>query len=341
MTIIELIQADSFFTKSVGSTGGGEYAGPCPWCGGDDRFRCWPNQGEFGKFWCRQCSRSGDAIQYLKDYRRMTYLEACEYLGREPRLPPLAGGLSAPKPAWAPRGTTAPPEFWQDKASLLVNEAIYHLFAPVGNAALNFLIKKKGLTPETIRKFCLGWIPSDRWDAAPAWGLREILKDNGKPKKVWLPKGVSIPLLQGGQVVRVRIRRPYGDPRYFILRGSSTMAMLMGDGKLVAVVVESELDAMLLYQEVGKLVNLVCIGNAQTRPDAGTADLLKQSRLILVALDADQAGATESWRWWMNQYPQARRWPPIQGKDPGEMFAAGVNIKAWIEAGLAEYGEIG
>ena len=115
--------------------------------------------------------------------------------------------------------------------------------------------------------------------------------------------------------------------------------MIIGDGNPVAVVVESELDALLLHQEAGDLVNVVSLGNAQTRPDQQAADLLNQSRLILVALDADQAGATESWRWWKDHYPQAHRWPPIQGKDPGEMLAAGVNLKAWVQAGLAEYGE--
>jgi len=28
--------------KRVATTGGGEYAGPCPMCGGRDRFRKWP-----------------------------------------------------------------------------------------------------------------------------------------------------------------------------------------------------------------------------------------------------------------------------------------------------------
>jgi hypothetical protein len=100
---------------------------------------------------------------------------------------------------------------------------------------------------------------------------------------------------------------------------------------------ESELDALLLHQEAGDLVNVISLGNAQSRPDQGAAETLNQSQLILVSLDADQAGATESWRWWKEHYPQARRWPSIQGKDPGEMWAAGVNIRTWVEAGFMEY----
>jgi hypothetical protein len=59
--------------------------------------------------------------------------------------------------------------------------------------------------------------------------------------------------------------------------------------------------------------------------------------LILVSLDADQTGPVEFWRWWKAHYSQAHRWPPVAGKDPGDMLAAGVNLRIWIEAGLAEY----
>lgn len=38
-----------------------EYHGPCPWCGGDDRFIVYvDNQ----KYWCRQCQEKGDIINY-------------------------------------------------------------------------------------------------------------------------------------------------------------------------------------------------------------------------------------------------------------------------------------
>lgn len=270
----------------------------------------------------------------------MTYREACDHLGREPaQRPPVAAGRPPGKPAWEPRACSAPGDLWQAKARRLVDEAAKCLWGPPGKAALSFLSETKGLAGDTVKKFSLGWVPANRWGAAPAWGLPEVLKDSGKPKRLWFPKGVSIPLLQGGQVVRVRVRRPDGEPRYYILRGSSTAAMILGGGNPVAVLVESELDGLLLQQEAGDLVNVVALGNAQTRPDHQAADLLSQSRLILVALDADLAGAKEAWRWWKDHYAQAHRWPPIQGKDPGEMWSAGLNLRAWMQAGLVEYGE--
>jgi DNA primase len=85
--------------------------------------------------------------------------------------------------------------------------------------------------------------------------------------------------------------------------------MIIGDGSPV-LVVEAELDALLLHQEAGDLVTAAALGKAQTRPDHQAADQLSKAGLILVGLEADQAGAREAWRWWNEHYSQAHRWPP-------------------------------
>ena len=270
----------------------------------------------------------------------MTYQEACHHLGREiTHLPFNLAGSRPTKPQWEPRVTAVPGDLWQAKARKLVDEAVYHLWTPTGKPMLDFLTQRRGLIEETIREISLGLIPLNRWEDAKTWGVDEILKDNGEPKKYWIPRGLVIPLCHSGQVLRVRIRRPNsdGDPRFFLLRGSDTRAMVLGTDKPVSVLVESELDALLLHQEAGDLVNVISLGNAQTRPDRGAAEILNRSQLILVSLDADRAGATESWRWWQEHYRQAHRWPSIRGKDTGEMWAAGVTIRTWVEAGLIEY----
>lgn len=344
MSILELYQGDGFWAKKAASTGGGEWCGPCPWCGGKDRFRLWPAQGQAGKYWCRQCGRSGDAVQYLRERWGLSFREALAHLGLNP-IP--ACKQPTGKPAWEPRTCTDPGEAWQVQARRLLQEAAQALWLPVGRPGLNFLISR-GFRQETIKAFSLGWLPADRWVRAAVWGLPEVLKDDGQAKKLWLPRGLVIPMLAGDQVRRLRVRRPEGEPRYYLIRGSSTAALVLTGAPprssgtdwgppVVLMVVESELDALLLHQEAGDLAGIVALGNAQARPDRETAEMLKQARLILVALDADRTGAKEAWGWWTNHYCQARRWPPIEGKDPGEMRAAGVNLRAWIEAGLWEY----
>jgi hypothetical protein len=66
--------------RRVASTNGGEWAGPCPFCGGIDRLRCWPNADGKGRFWCRKCGKHGDEIDFLRLTEGIGYLEACKKL---------------------------------------------------------------------------------------------------------------------------------------------------------------------------------------------------------------------------------------------------------------------
>ena len=53
-----------------------EWHGPCPWCGGDDRFRV---TADF--FACRQCGRKGDAIEFVMQRQNVDFKEAVSLLG--------------------------------------------------------------------------------------------------------------------------------------------------------------------------------------------------------------------------------------------------------------------
>jgi hypothetical protein len=111
-----------------------------------------------------------------------------------------------------------------------------------------------------------------------------------KPAKLqWEPRVTAAP----GELWQARARKLVDEAVYYLLRGSNTRAMVLGTVTPVSVLVESELDGLLLNQEAGDLVNVISLGNAQTRPDQGAAEILNQSKLILVFLDADQAGAEE------------------------------------------------
>ena len=62
-----------------------EWASPCPFCGGKDRFQIWPDEGEGrGYYWCRQCDAKGDGIQFLRDFADMSYGDACKRVGVTP-----------------------------------------------------------------------------------------------------------------------------------------------------------------------------------------------------------------------------------------------------------------
>lgn len=74
----------------------GEYAGPCPFCGGEDRFLVWL---ESDRYWCRRCQKKGDSIQFLRDYKGLSFHEAARLVGKridkptappDPRMPVIA-----------------------------------------------------------------------------------------------------------------------------------------------------------------------------------------------------------------------------------------------------------
>jgi len=329
MSILEILQGKGFSFRKVGSS---EYAGECPFCGGKDRFRVWPDKGEFGKFWCRGCGKSGDSIEFLR-MQGMSYPEACAAIGKE--LNPVKSGngwkpkFSTPKEKWLPIHIEGPKDSWQKKACAFVDTAHFYLLR--NSDALAWLADARGISLETVRTVRLGWNEKDTWIAREAWGLPEALKEDGTPKKLWLPGGLVIPTFAGDLVARVRVRRLEGEPRYVVVSGSAMFPMVRGNEGPV-VIVESELDAVLIEQEMQGLVRTVALGSVTIRPDDTTAAMISKAPIVLISLDADEAGEQNSWTFWKANFPHARVWPVPVGKDPTDFFLAGGSIKAWIDA---------
>jgi hypothetical protein len=109
--------------------------------------------------------------------------------------------------------------------------------------------------------------------------------------------------------------------------------MAWGIEKKCFVIVESELDGLLIHQEAGDMVGVIALGSATNTPDIEAHKALEQAEVILVALDTDEAGAKQTWTWWAKQNQQSKRWPVINGKDPGEAYRNGLDIRAWALAG--------
>jgi len=335
MNTLDIATSCGVAPKKVAGTNGGEYASACPICGGTDRFRLWPAQGEHGKWWCRGCGKGGDAIQLLRDAKGMGFKEACDYLGHTPAARTVGRTPRSPQAQgadWKARETHDPVDTWQAKAAAFVEHAHKALLS---NKDQLSILAERGIREETVRRFRLGWNPKDLWRARKTWGLEE-------GKKLYFPAGLVIPHIVDAEVLRIRFRRAElkrpGDARYIVLAGSNMAAMVIPPvpsprGERAQVVVESELDALLIAQDAGDLVGVVSLGNSTARPDRAAREVLDRAACILVALDSDPAGA-KAWTWWTTHFTQADRWPVPRGKDPGEYHKAGGNIREWILAGL-------
>jgi DNA primase len=173
MNLLELIGRDTVLRKK-GGTHGGEYAGPCPWCKGRDRFLVWPNADRPG-YWCRQCHRKGDAIQYLRDHDHLTYSEACRRVGRS--LAKLSRSALTPL-SQPPRLITPPTAVWQAKAREFCQTCEERLWTPAGLKAREYLYRR-GLQDDTILAARVGYHHALRREWREAWGLQP--DPEGKP----------------------------------------------------------------------------------------------------------------------------------------------------------------
>lgn len=321
--------------RKAAGTHGGEWQGPCPGCGGKDRFHVWPNQREGGSYWCRGCDKAGDNIQFLIDFEGMTFRQACDELRIDIPERPSGWRPDTPrtKPAFSPEASAAPGDLWQERAGKLISWARGNLEK---NAEALAWLAARGIGAAAAADYSLGWNPGengkDIYRARSAWGLNPEYREDGKPKALWIPAGLVIPYIRDGVVHRIRIRRQEADRRYVVLPGSSKAVMLLGRERRAFVVVESELDAIAVMAN-NALAGAVGLGSVSAKPDAEACEVLRGALQILVSIDYDEPGAKAT-AWWKDTFSRCDRWPVPQGKDPGEAFAMGTDLERWIRAGL-------
>ncbi|MDL2210471.1 toprim domain-containing protein [Desulfovibrio sp. OttesenSCG-928-O18] len=324
-----------------------ELCGPCPWCGGKDRFTIFTGQGHdgLGRFWCRQCGKSGDAIQFLRDLEGLGFKEAKRALGlpdsphRHRRQPTRA---ETPPPEFTPPKMVIPGPVWLERSIKIVSWACGQLRQ--AHEVQEWLARDRGLTLATVTAARLGWIPKDYFRPREAFGLPEEFKDNGKPRRVWIPHGLCIPVFHSdGGLLRVKFRvadpgpaRPKYIPLPQAEKNTAPLVLKSSSGASPWQVVESELDALLLAQEAGHLVNVVAMGSAAFRPDAVTWAGLRAAPLVLVSLDFDEAGNKAACQWWETHLPPGRYrlWPVPEGKDPCDAWKARWDLAEWTKSGL-------
>lgn len=311
--------------EKVASTGGGEYAGPCPLPGCScktDGFRVQPNQQPHGLWMCHNCTNSKwkDPIDLARRlWPTLGFRELCERLTGG-SLPTGAQSYRAP----APIPAAAPPvEDWQAQSMGFVESCERELWAPGGARALEYL-HKRGLRDETIRRFRLGLHPKDE-------------QVNGN----YTDKGITIPCIVRGRLWYVKIRRPSGQPKYRCIKGSHPAAVFNAEAlesSKMALFVEGEFDCMLAWQEIGDLVPVATVGSSTNKPDlASWGRYFIGLDTTLILPDNDSAG--EKGAAIVAEYS---RFPVIVGlsdnsKDLTDFYLAGGSVRGWLEPYLDQY----
>lgn len=342
MTLLELVNDFGLDLKKTSNSRGGEYHSACPGCGeGLDRFVIWP---QLNRYWCRRCGISGDAIQFCRDFMRMSFREACERVKDTSRL---FNHQVYQQPERLIKAVK-PPKMWQDKALIFVEWAQRQLVQ--FPQAMEDLCKR-GLKESTISQFKLGYCynfsaitPQDFYRDRSSWGLPCEYRQDCKERKLWLPNGLVIPTISSdGCILKIKVRRNQWSkkdplPKYVEISGSMQCPSLYGDlNREVIVVLESELDAMLIQQETMDLCFCIALGGVSKRPDFYTDHLLRKAKLILWSLDNDEAGKKAA-LWWRETYPHLKFWPAPIGKSPGDASKDhGINLRDWILKGIKHH----
>jgi len=338
-----------------------EWCGVCPICGQtkEDGFIVILTAEGRARYFCRKCMESGDDIQLMQKVHGLSYREACEALGIEPKRTttssfPARRTHARPRPAHPVQMAYVPPKpepavmpckEWMASAAAFLVECQRNIET---NPETLLAITGRFLTPYTAQDCGIGWNPADRYVLRESWGLPVVeLAGGGKRDKLLLPRGLVIATRREAGPVAVTVRcaddRPESRPKYWQVKGSSNVPFVAGHAGLPVVLVESALDAALVWQEsFGKLAAVAFMGC--TKPvDADTDQFIKQAPLLLACPDNDTGGLS-AWQRWSAAYPRAILTPAVGAKDLGEQHRAALawpinpdipTVMEWAEAALS------
>ena len=321
-TLLDLVSPDTRL-KRVASTGGGEWAGACPFCGGRDRFRVWP-YADRAHYWCRSCQRTGDSIQYIRDKRGLSYQQALQELGLD---------TSSTYSSTSPYMTLQEPpnKKWMDRGEIFSLRAGQCLWSSRGTPAREYL-HRRGFTDETIKAARLGYCPQDFSDDASLWGINS--------KSVFLPTGIVIPFWANGNLWKITIRKKlpgHAEGRYHDVLGGRDC--LFNADKIAAkrhvLLYEGAFNALAGEQEAGDLAVHVATGGTDKCRVARWIARLAEAQSLLIATDNDENKAGDkAAEFWLRAFPSAIRWSPW-AKDANDMLISGLGLRKWTELGVS------
>ena len=258
---------------------------------------------ENGSFYCFGCGVGGDVITFVRRMENLDYMEAVKQLADR-------AGMALPEDGYD--DTLAK----KRTAVLAANRAaakFFHaqLFTEQGRQALDYFLDR-GLAPETIRHFGLGFAPDD-WRA-----LKNHLNEQGFDDILLESANLLRRSDKNGKVsyydnFRNRVMFPIIDPRGNVIafggrvlddskpkyintsdtlvykKSNGVFALNFAkngnDGKLI--IAEGYMDVIALHQ-AGFTNAVACLGTALTKEQANL--LSRYADTIILSYDADEAG---------------------------------------------------
>ena len=213
-----------------------EWSGPCPKCGGTDRFHVRTDM-----FFCRHCypldnGQHHDAIAFIRWMHNVEFQEAVQMLTGNAIPTPVAPTRKPTPVDTRPQGTVSP-EWSARNADKL--ERFQQALWEEGNPGYEYAVVERGFTNETLRAFGIGYTPNAMrmgpaivlpwFRAGQLHALRYRLIDPAPRQSKVISEAGSVfrGLLFGGQVINRDVT---------------------GVSRRVLAIVEGELNAMSVWQ---------------------------------------------------------------------------------------------
>lgn len=296
-----------------------EWEGPCPRCGGTDRFHV-----KEESFLCRKCHPDfGDAIDYMMWLDKVDFAEATQRLTGNLAVKPIAKRQPAPKQIQQPAN-------WRQRAEAIVRNAQTALWDDANTAAHAYL-EGRGLHSHVWLQFGLGY----RLDTPlpGTWDKRERCYTTAPQP------AIVIPWYRAGQLTAVRYRFLHsheytdvdGKPRttkQTATPGSDfTGAFYGGHGLLGAaetlrtlVLCEGELNALSIWQVMHQAaVDVLCLGSESQKVTSAMIDYARQFAQVIIWMDRPQVARTV-----MASIPGAVGVNSPKGQDANDLLQQGL-----------------
>jgi hypothetical protein len=287
-----------------------ELAGPCPKCGGDDRFHCTVDW-----FFCRQCHDTrGDAIEFVQWIQGVDFRQACALLSDG--ILPTAPVVQKPK-----KRSRQPHPGWPQRAQSLVDSAHEALWR--SEAGQRYLVGR-GLESHVWMTFKLGYC--------------EAVSLPGTEGKQKAP-AIVIPWIVAGMVRAVRYRflqqHEYADAagrsrqeKQTAETGSAFAGVLYGGQALMRcaenertlVLCEGEINALSIWQVVHHTaLDVLSLGSKSQRLTPAMVEYAKRYRRVICWLDEAEDAKKQ-----MVEIPGAYGVQSPDGQDANDLLQMGV-----------------
>ena len=292
----------------------------CPVCGNGTNTPCAAVDPSCYILKCFSCGAWIDVVGLSQNLNGYSFEAAIEDVANTVGGP-LPDPAAAPKPIQQrPTEPERPPDVWTLSADIYVRKCCAALWDYKNRHALYWLTHDRGLQPDTLKHFRIGYSPNSNTITIPTY----------------------VPF--DGENVLMRVKQRYLSrnkerSKYAQYPGSVASVPFNADALKhdpYVILVEGEIDAMTLWQTARDLIAPVTFGSVTSTPDAVMwRDWLKCPDVICVCGDNDDPGRTADAKTYksIQRLKDIRRWNGEDRTDERHVFRASLpeGVKDWNE----------